>query len=159
MFLIFNFQLPLPSWPECVPVVCELRRRDRGVHGDDVEAARRVVEAMRGDVLFGHRGQASLFLLRHGLDWIAESAIGLGLHFDKYYRAAVVGDDIDLAEPRAITPFQNGVSALFELLAGHRFSALAEPLSLIGHAADAASGVPKHKHRMSGGRRVASMFC
>src|SRR5687768_7202231 len=78
-----------PSRPECVPVVCELRRRDRGVHRDDVEAARRVVEAMIGDVLFGHRGQASLFLLRHGLDWIAESAIGLGLHFDKYYRAAV----------------------------------------------------------------------
>ena len=115
---------------------------------------------MIGDVLFGHRDQASLFLLRHGLDGIAESAIGLGLHFDKYYRAAVVGDDVDLAEPRAITPFEDGISALFELLARHRFALLAQPLPRVSHAADAASAVPKPKHRIDALVAViARIFC
>jgi hypothetical protein len=60
----------------------------------------------------------------------------------------VVGDDIDLAEARAVTPFDDGVSEPFKLLARRHFALLTKPLPRISHAAAAASRVPKPKHRV-----------
>ena len=93
-------------------------RLDRGIHRHDVEAARGRVERVAADVLLGHGHQASLFLRGHHLGGIAKSAIGLGLHFYKYYRALVLGDEVDLAKAGTIAPVEYLIPEAFELDGG-----------------------------------------
>ena len=114
----------------------------REVDGDHVEPARGVRRAAIGGVILAHRDDLSLFLRRHFLDRIAKIATRLGLHLYKYYRACVVGDDIDLAGADAVIPFDNGVSEPFELAARERFAFESELLSRIGHVGCRANLVP-----------------
>ena len=65
-------------------------RRGRQVDGDHVKAARGVRRTAIRRVILAHRNDLSLFLRRHFVDGIAETAIGLRLHLHKYYRARIV---------------------------------------------------------------------
>ena len=78
----------------------------RQVDGDDVEAAGGVARAAIRGVLLTHRNDLSLFLRRHFLDRIAKIVTRLRLHLHKYYRAGVVGDDIDLADTSSDNAFR-----------------------------------------------------
>lgn len=92
----------------------------------------------------------SLFLRRHFLDRIAIIAIRLRLHFDKYYRAGVVGDDIDLAEPGSVSPFNDGVSEPFEFRTREALAVLSDLLTPISHARTDARRIPGSRFQVPG---------
>ena len=85
------------------------------------------------DVLLGHGHEASHFLRRDHLGGIAKSAIGLGLHFYKYYRGAVLRDEVQFTEAGTIAPNEYLIPESLKFEGGDCLAFEAETLTLKGH--------------------------
>ena len=95
-----------------------------------------------GDVVLGHRDQASLFLRIHHLDRIAKSAICFRFHLYERDEGPVLGDDVDLAEAGTKAPDEYLIPKALQLEACHLLAFEAQSLSREGHACRTASPVP-----------------
>jgi hypothetical protein len=98
---------------------------------------------MRAGVFLGHGDEAPLFLRGDHLGGIAESAIGLGLHFHKYYRALVLGNEVDLAKAGTEAPLEYLIPKTLQLDPRQILAKETQLLSLEGHGDGEAKAVPK----------------
>ena len=101
------------------------------------------MQRVAADIFLGHRNQAALFLRGHHLGGIAKAAIGLGLHFHKYYRGLVLGDDVDLAKAGTIAPVEYLIPKTFKFGTGQVLAIEAKLLSGVRHAYGTAILMPK----------------
>ena len=85
------------------------------VDGDHVEAARPVVQAMPGQIVYGHLRQSSL--LPHGdrLLTTAELLAQARLHFDKHRRTLMRADDVNFSNAGSVATIKNCVPESLEL--------------------------------------------
>ena len=91
---------------------------------DDVEPARPIGQPMPHEVVGGHPCDALLLAPHHGRGRPAVGEVGPRLHLDEHDGAAVPCDDVDLPEPRAMTPRNNFVAAPLKLGAGKILAAV-----------------------------------
>jgi len=98
------------------------------VDGDHVEAARPIVQAVPGQIVYGHLRQASLLPRRDGLFAAAELLADARLHFDEHRHALMRGDDVNFSKPGSVAAIENCVPEAFELAAREIFAVFSEDL-------------------------------
>jgi len=99
------------------------------VDGHHVEAARPVVQAMPGQIVYGHLGQPLLLPRRQGLGGGAKLLADTGLHLDEHGHALVRGDDVNFSKPGSVAAIKNCVPQSLEFGAREIFTVFSKDLS------------------------------
>ena len=99
------------------------------VDGDHVEAARPIVQAMPGQIVYGHLRQAPLLPRGDGLFATAELLADAGLHFHEHRHAVDRRDDVNFSKPGAVASIKNCVPEALELGAREIFAVFSEDLA------------------------------
>ena len=107
------------------PIVVPVAEQD----GNDVETAGGVTEGIFHQVASGDFPDLPLLAGGHGFLRTAEGFVGPGLDLDEDERAAVPGDDVDLAAEHAEAPGDDGIFFLLQKGAGDLFAPQTQGLS------------------------------
>jgi hypothetical protein len=110
----------LNSWPVLLDV-----------DGDHVEAARPIVQAMPGQIVYGHLGQASLLPCRDGLFAATEVLADARLDFHEHRHALLRRDDVNFSKAGSVATIKNCVPEAFELGAREIFTVFSKDLPRI----------------------------
>jgi hypothetical protein len=84
-------------------------------YGDDVDADRLILEPMAPDIRRGKLGNPTLLLIPDRFGGMAVLGIRTAAYLDKHHRAAVNGDDVDVATKHPYTAAHNPVAEFFEV--------------------------------------------
>jgi len=98
------------------------------VDGDPVEAAWPIVQAMPGQIVYGHLCQAPLLPRRERFLAAAELLADPRLHFDEYRHAINGRDDVNFSKACAVASIKNCVPEALELGAREIFPVFSEDL-------------------------------
>ena len=99
------------------------------VDGDHVEAAWPIVQAMPGQIVYGHLRQAALLPCGDRLFAAAELLADARLHFDEHRRALMRGDDVNFSNASSVATIKNCVPESLELGAREIFTMFSEDLT------------------------------
>jgi len=99
------------------------------VDGDHVEAARPIVQAMPGQIVYGHLRQSSLLPRGDRLFAAAELLAEARLDFDEHRRALMRGDDVNFSNASSVATIKNCVPESLELGAREIFPVFSKDLA------------------------------
>ena len=99
------------------------------VDGHHVKAARPVVQAMPGQIVYGHLGQPPLFPRRDGIGAGAELLADAGLHLDEHRHVVLGRDDVNFSKPGSVPAIKNCVPQSLEFGAREIFPMFSKDLA------------------------------
>jgi hypothetical protein len=97
--------------------------------GDHVEAARPIVQAMPGQIVYGHLRQSSLLPRRDRLFTAAELLSETRLHFHEHRRPLMGRDDVNFSNASSVATIKNCVPESLELGACEIFTVFSKDLA------------------------------
>jgi len=112
-----------------VSIYLNARSPPLDVDGDHVEAARPIVQAMPGQIVYGHLRQSSLLPCGDRLLAAAELLADARLHFDEHRHALMRGDDVNFSKASSVAAIKNCVPQACELGAREIFTVFSEDLT------------------------------
>ena len=105
------------------------------VDGDHIEAARPIVQAMPGQIVYGHLGQTPLLPCGDRLFAATELFTDARLHFHEHRHAIDPRDDVNFSKARAVASIKNCVPEALELGAREIFTVFSKDLpGIVSHA-------------------------
>ena len=97
--------------------------------GDHVEAARPIVQAMPGQIVYGHLRQSSLLPRGDRLFAAAEPLADARLHFDEHRHALLGRDDVNFSNASSVATIKNCVPESLELGTREIFTVFSKDLA------------------------------
>jgi hypothetical protein len=111
-----------------VSIYLDPRSASVHVDGDHVEAAGPVMQAVPGQIVYGHLSEATLFPRRQRLGSAAELLANPRLDLDEHRRAALRCDNVDFAEFGSVATIKNCVPKALKFSAREIFAVFSEDL-------------------------------
>ena len=99
------------------------------VDGDHVEAARPIMQAMPGQIVYGHLRQSSLLPCGDGVHAAAKLLADASLHFDEHRHAFLRRDDVNFSNASSVATIKNCVPEALELGAREIFAVFSKDLT------------------------------
>jgi hypothetical protein len=97
--------------------------------GDHVKAARPIVQAMPGQIVYGHLRQSSLLPRSDRLFATTELLAQARLHFNEHRRPLMGGDDVNFSKAGSVATIKNCVPESLELGAREIFTVFSKDLA------------------------------